>query len=295
MPENDWLAEQFETHRDRLRAVAYRMLGSRSEADDAVQEAWLRLSRTDTSAVENFAGWLTTVVSRVSLDMLRSRASRREGPFGTQDFDWIVSDADGSDPERDALLADSVGPALVVVLETLAPAERLAFVLHDMFGVPYDEIAPIVDRTPTAARQLASRARRRVRGASVLTNDVDLIRKHAIVDAFLAAARDGDFEALVNLLDPGVALRADQAAVAMGSVPEVRGVRAVAGRFAGGARVARTALIDGAAGAVWMSGKQPRIVFSFTFSADRIAGIEIIADPMRLAAMDIITRRPASG
>ncbi|HET7054904.1 MAG TPA: sigma-70 family RNA polymerase sigma factor [Thermomicrobiales bacterium] len=293
MPDSDWLASQFEDHRDRLRAVAYRVLGSRSEAEDAVQEAWLRLSRTDTSDVENFGGWLTTVVSRISLDMLRSRGSRREDRLGPQDFDGIVNDSVESEPERAAVLADSVGPALLVVLETLTPAERLAFVLHDVFGVPYEEIAPIIERNPAAARQLASRARRRVRGASMVTQSADQVRRYAIVDAFLAAARDGDFDALIGFLDPNVVLRADQTAVEMGTAPEIRGPREVAGRFVGGAKVARTAIVDGAAGAVWMSGKQPRIAFRFTFMADLIAAIEIVADPARLATLDIALRHPA--
>jgi RNA polymerase sigma-70 factor (ECF subfamily) len=293
MPDSDWLASQFEDHRDRLRAVAYRVLGSRSEAEDAVQEAWLRLSRTDTSDVENFGGWLTTVVSRISLDMLRSRGSRREDRLGPQDFDGIVNDSVESEPERAAVLADSVGPALLVVLETLTPAERLAFVLHDGFGVPYEEIAPIIERNPAAARQLASRARRRVRGASMPTLNADQVRRYAIVDAFLAAARDGDFDALIGFLDPNVVLRADQTAVEMGTAPEIRGPREVAGRFVGGAKVARTAIVDGAAGAVWMSGKQPRIAFRFTFMADLIAAIEIVADPARLATLDIALRHPA--
>jgi RNA polymerase sigma-70 factor (ECF subfamily) len=295
MPENDWLAEQFETHRDRLRAVAYRMLGSRSEAEDAVQEAWLRLSRTDTSAVDNFAGWLTTVVSRVSLDMLRSRASRREEALAPDAVDPELTRAAGPDPEHEALLADAMGPALLIVLDTLSPPERLVFVLHDLFGVPFDEIAPIVDRSPAAARQLASRARRRVRGMSTSTRNADQIRQQAIVDAFLAASRDGDFEALVRLLDPAVVLRADRVAVEMGVAPEAHGVKEVAGRFAGGARVARLALIDGAAGAAWMSGRRPRIVFSFTFSGDRISAIEIIADPKRLETMDVATYRSTHG
>jgi RNA polymerase sigma-70 factor (ECF subfamily) len=258
-----------------------------------VQEAWLRLSRTDTSDVENFGGWLTTVVSRISLDMLRSRGSRREDRLGPQDFDGIVNDSVESEPERAAVLADSVGPALLVVLETLTPAERLAFVLHDVFGVPYEEIAPIIERNPAAARQLASRARRRVRGASMVTQSADLVRRYAIVDAFLAAARDGDFDALIGFLDPNVVLRADQTAVEMGTAPEIRGPREVAGRFVGGAKVARTAIVDGAAGAVWMSGKQPRIAFRFTFMADLIAAIEIVADPARLATLDIALRHPA--
>ena len=221
MDERDWLAERFEEHRPRLRAVAYRMLGSLSEADDAVQEAWLRLSRTDTSEVENLGGWLTTVVARVSLNMLRSRRTRREEPIGVHMPDPIVDRADGTTPEHEALLADSVGLALLVVLETLSPAERLAFVLHDMFAVPFDEIAPIVDRSPEAARQLASRARRRVRAENTVP-DADLDTQREVVDAFLAAARDGDFEALVAVLDPDVVLRAD-----LGPLRRIRG------RFAG--------------------------------------------------------------
>ncbi len=239
MDEHDWLAERFEEHRPHLRAVAYRMLGSPSEADDAVQEAWLRLSRADTSGVENLGGWLTTVVARVCLDMLRSRTSRRRGrsPLdGHRDSrvpDPIVGRADGGDPEHEALLADSVGLALLVVLETLAPAERLAFVLHDMFAVPFDEIAPIVGRSPTAARQLASRARRRVQGAAPVP-DADLARQREVVDAFLAASRGGDFEALLAVLDPDVVLRADTGAVPAGASREVRGAR---GRGRAGARL----------------------------------------------------------
>src|SRR3954464_1393866 len=206
MNEHDWMAERFEANRPHLRAVAYRMLGSLSEADDAVQEAWLRLSRADASRVENLGGWLTTVVARVSLDMLRSRNARREQPLETRVPEPIVSTDNGAAPEHAALLADSVGLALLVVLETLSPAERLAFVLHDMFGVPFDEIAPIVDRAPAAARQRASRARRRVRGAAPVP-DADLARQRHVVDAFLAAARDGDFDALVAVLDPDVVLR----------------------------------------------------------------------------------------
>src|SRR6266536_1534889 len=207
MDEHEWLAEQFEAQRPHLRAVAYRMLGSLSEADDAVQESWLHLSRSGTSGVENLGGWLTTVVARVCLDMLRSRKSRQEDPLGPHVPDPIVGHADGSDPEHEAQLADSVGLALLVILETLAPAERVAFVLHDMFDLPFDEIAPIVARSPTAARQLASRARRRVRGAA--TPDADLTRQREVIDAFLAAARGGDFDALLAVLDPDVVLRAD--------------------------------------------------------------------------------------
>jgi RNA polymerase sigma factor (sigma-70 family) len=208
MDERDFLAERFEEHRARLRAVAYRMLGSLTEADDAVQEAWLRLNRTDASAVENLGGWLTTVVARISLNMLRSRDVRREEPIGVRVPEPIIDRADGTDPEHEALLADSVGLALLVVLETLSPAERLAFVLHDMFGVPFDEIAPIVDRSPEAARQLASRARRRVRAEKTVP-DADLDAQREVVDAFMAAARDGNFDQLVAVLDPDVVLRAD--------------------------------------------------------------------------------------
>ena len=251
MDEHDWLAERFEANRTHLRAVAYRMLGSLSEADDAVQEAWLRLSRSDTSGVENLGGWLTTVVARVCLDMLRSRKSRREEPLDAHVPEPIVSRADGIDPEHEALLADSVGLALLVVLETLAPAERLAFVLHDMFAVPFDEIAPIVGRSPTAARQLASRARRRVQGAATVP-DADLTRQREVVDAFLAAARGGDFDALLAVLDPDVVLRADRAAVPPGASREVRGAAAVAkqGGHVGGARAAQPALVNGAVGVV---------------------------------------------
>ena len=239
MDEHEWLAERFEANRTHLRAVAYRMLGSLSEADDAVQEAWLRLSRSDTSGVENLGGWLTTVVARVCLDMLRSRKSRREEPLDAHVPEPIVSREDGIDPEHEALLADSVGLALLVVLETLAPAERLAFVLHDMFAVPFDEIAPIVGRSPTAARQLASRARRRVQGAATVP-DADLTRQREVVDAFLAASRGGDFDALLAVLDPDVVLRADRAAVPAGASREVRGAAAVAEQALLGACPGRT-------------------------------------------------------
>src|SRR6188472_4254170 len=224
MDERDWLADRFEEHRTRLRAVAYRMLGSVSEADDAVQEAWLRLSRTDADEIENLAGWLTTVVSRVSLNMLRSRKARREEPRDPQLPDPIVDPADGIGPEHEALLADSVGLALLVVLETLSPPERLAFVLHDIFAVPFDEIAPIVDRSPDATRQLASRARRRLQGERI-EPDPDLRRQREVVEAFLAAAREGDFDALVATLDPDVVVRADMGG---GVFSEVRGADAVA-------------------------------------------------------------------
>src|SRR5437667_616520 len=225
MGEQDWVAQRFEDSRTPLTAVAYRMLGSFSEADDAVQESWLRLSRSGASGVENLDGWLTTVVARVCLDMLRSRKARREEPLGTREPERAAGRKDGIDPEQEALLADSVGLALLVVLEALAPAERLAFVLHDMFDLSFDEIAPIVGRSPVAARQLASRARRRVQGADTV-RDADLARRRAVVDAFLAAARDGDFDALLALLDPAVVLRADRAAVQAGASREVRGASA---------------------------------------------------------------------
>src|SRR5213082_897901 len=253
MDEHQWLAEQFEAERPHLRGVAYRMLGSLSEADDAVQESWLRLSRSDTSGVKNLGGWLTTVVARVCLDMLRSRESRGEESLDQQVPDPIVSREDGIDPDYEALLADSVGLALLVVLDTLNPPERLAFVLHDLFAVPFDEIAPIVGRSPTAARQLASRARRRVQGAATVP-DADLTRSREVVDAFLAASRGGDFDSLLTLLDPDVVLRADHAAVHMGSSREVCGAPAVAKQFSGRARAAQPALVNGAAGLVWAPG-----------------------------------------
>ncbi len=286
MDEHEWLAERFEENRTRLRAVAYRMLGSLSEADDAVQESWLRLSRSGTSGVENLGGWLTTVVAHVCLDMLRSRKSRREEPLETRVPQPIVSHQDGIDPEHEALQAESVGLALLLVLETLAPAERLAFVLHDMFAVPFDEIAPIVGRSPAAARQLASRARRRVQGAS-RAPDADLARQREVVDAFLAASRGGDFAALVALLDPDVVLRADQAAVRTGASSEVRGAAAVANTFSGRARAARPALVNGAAGLVWAPGGRPRVVFDFTIKGGKIVEIDMVADPDRLRELDL--------
>jgi RNA polymerase sigma factor (sigma-70 family) len=286
MDEHGWLAERFEAHRPHLRAVAYRMLGSPSEADDAVQEAWLRLSRSGAAGVENLGGWLTTVVGRVCLDMLRSRTSRREEPLGVHVPEPTVDREDEVDPEHEALMADSVGSALLVVLDTLAPAERLAFVLHDMFGVPFEEIAPIVGRSPAAARQLASRARRRVRGA-VTVPDADMARRRAVVDAFLAASRGGDFEALLAVLDPDVVLRADGAAVRMGATKEVRGAAAVAETFSGRARAARPALVDGAPGLVWASGGRPRVVFDFTIADGKIVEIEMVADPERIVRLEM--------
>jgi len=294
--ESEWLAQEFETHRGHLSAVAYRMLGSLSEADDAVQESWLRLNRADTSDVQNLGGWLTTVVARVCLDMLRSRASRREEPMGVHVPDPIVNSADALDPADQAVLADSVGLALLVVLETLAPAERLAFVLHDMFAVPFEEIAPIVGRTPASARQLASRARRRVQGAAA--PDPDLGRQREVVEAFLAAARGGDLEALVAVLDPDVVLRADVGAAAAGAMPAgasrlVRGARAVAGqaltfeRLGTGGAVSRLALVNGAVGVVTTRDGAVVTVLGFTVARGRVAEIDILADRERLARLEV--------
>jgi RNA polymerase sigma-70 factor (ECF subfamily) len=284
--EDDWLVERFEARRAHLSAVAYRMLGSRGEADDAVQEAWLRLSRSDTSAVENLGGWLTTVVARVSLDMLRSRASRREEPTGAHLPDHIESTVAGSDPEHEALLADTVGSALLVVLDMLSPAERLAFVLHDMFAVPFDEIGAIVGRSSNAAKQLASRARQKVQGSGPVS-DADPTRQREIVDAFLAASRTGDFEALVALLDPDVVLEADTAAVRMGSPEQVRGATAVAGTFSGRALAAQPALIDGAVGVVWAVGGRPKVAWDFTMRRGKIVHIDMLAAPDSLNDLDL--------
>jgi len=286
MDDNDWLAERFESHRTHLRAVAYRMLGSLTEADDAVQESWLRLSRTDTSDVASLGGWLTTVVGRVCLDMLRSRRARREEPASRLP-DPVVGRADGFDPEHQALLANSVGLALLVVLDTLDPAERLAFVLHDMFALPYDEIAPIVGRSLGATRQLASRARRRVQGVPT-TPDPDLGRQRAVVDAFFAAARDGDFGRLVAVLDPDVVLRSDGGVLPPGTSHLVHGAEAVAGqafafRASGEAGTPEPVLVNGAAGMVVRREGRPRVVFGFTVVDGRIVEIDILADPERVA------------
>jgi len=289
MGEHDRLAERFEQHRGHLRAVAYRMLGSLSEADDAVQEAWLRCSRSDTSGVENLGGWLTTVVARVSLNMLRSRRSRREEPLGAQVPDPIVSREDGMDPEQEALLADSVGLALLVVLERLAPAERLAFVLHDMFAVPFDEVAAIVGRSSAAARQLASRARRRVQGAATVP-DTDLARQREVVDAFFAAARSGDFDSLVAVLDPDVVLRSDGGAMRPDASVVVRGASAVAARavrFAQAPPFVRPALVNGAAGVVVAVGGQALSVMGFTVTGGRVVAIDVLADTERLHHLDL--------
>ncbi len=284
MDEREWLAEQFEAHRTRMRSVAERMLGSLSEADDAVQEAWLHLSRSDTSGVANLGGWLTTVVARICLDMLRARKARREEPWGAHVPDPIVRRQDARDPEHQALLADSVGLALLVVLDTLAPAERLAFVLHDMFGVPFDEIAPIVGRSVTAARQLASRARRRLQGAAT-SPDSDLTRQREVVDAFFAAARDGDFDALVAVLDPDVVLRSDGGVVRPGASVVVHGARAVAEQALTFARLSpfvRPALVNGAAGVVVAPRGRPFAVMGFTVRRAKIVAIDALADPARL-------------
>jgi RNA polymerase sigma factor (sigma-70 family) len=287
MNELERLAGRFEENRAHLRTVAYRMLGSTGEAEDAVQEAWLRLSRSDTEGVENLRGWLTTVVARVCLDMLRSRRSRREEPLGARFSDPIVGRQGGIDPEQEAMLSDSVGLALLVVLETLSPAERLAFVLHDMFSVPFEEIASIVGRSPTAARQLASRARRRVQGASSVP-DADLARQREVVDAFLAAARGGDFDELVAVLDPDVVLRADSGAVRVGLSGEIRGAEAVAGEaLKGRARAARPALVDGAVGVVVAPRGRLLLVLGFTIRDGKIVEIDVVADPARLRRLDL--------
>src|SRR6266511_2865359 len=290
MDEGDWLAERFEENRPHMRAVAYRMLGSLAEAEDAVQEAWLRLSRSEASGIENLGGWLTTVVARVCLNMLQSRRSRREEPLDVHVPDPLVSLEDGLDPEQQALLADSVGLALLVVLETLAPVERLAFVLHDMFDVPFDEIATIVERSPAAARQLASRARRRVKGAAPVP-DGDLARQRAVVAAFLAAARGGDFDALLAVLDPDVVLRADVGAVPAGASRVIRGAPAVAEQALAFARrlgpFARPALVNGAAGIVAAPGGRPASVLGFTVTRGKIVEIDILADPERLSGLDL--------
>ena len=289
MNEHQLLAERFEEHRPHLRAVAYRMLGSLTDADDAVQETWLRVSRTDGGGVENLRGWLTTICARVCLNTLKARNSRPEQPLGPHVPDPIVSPADGVDPEHEALLADSVGLALLVVLDTLAPAERLAFVLHDMFAVPFDEIAPIIERSPAATRQLASRARRRVQGATPFP-DADLRSQQEVVDAFLAASREGDFGALIAILDPDVVLRADRGALPSGASQVARGAQAVAEQTIAFARARRgeatPALINGAAGVVWAAEGRPFSVVGITVRRRRIVAIDVLADPARLQRLD---------
>jgi RNA polymerase sigma-70 factor (ECF subfamily) len=287
--EQDWLAQRFDEHRRRLRAVAYRMLGSVSEADDAVQEAWLRLSGSEPGEIENLSGWLTTVVARVSLNMLRVRATRREQPLSPRLPDSIVDRADGVDPEHEAMLADSVGLALLVVLETLTPPERAAFVLHDMFGVPFEEIAALVDRSPQAARQLASRARRRVR-AQPITPDVDITAQREVVNAFLAAARDGDFDALVATLDPDVVLRADGGTALPAASADVRGALDVARRAVMWSRVDLTmhpVLVNGAAGIVATRNGAVFTIAAVIVRNGKIVEMDFLADPERLAHLDL--------
>jgi RNA polymerase sigma-70 factor (ECF subfamily) len=284
--QQEWLAGQFEEQRPHLRAVAYRMLGSLSEAEDAVQDAWLRVGRADTSEVENLRAWLTTIVARISLNMLRTRGTRREGPLDVRLPDPIIDPADGTDPEHEALLADAVGLALLVVLETLTPAERLSFVLHDMFAVPFEDIAPIVDRSPEATRQLASRARRRVRGADPVP-DADVDAQWEVVEAFLAAARDGDFDALVAVLDPDVELRADGGLT--GITQHIRGAETVAGQAIAFRRfnlTMRRALVNGAAGMISFRDGTPFSLCALTIKDGRIAKMNFLTDPERLAALD---------
>jgi len=291
MDSNDWLANRFDESRPHLRAVAYRMLGSAGEADDAVQEAWLKVSRSDTGGVENLGGWLTTVVARVCLDMLRSRRAQREQPLTPAD-DAVPA---GATPETEVAFADAIGPALLIVLDVLAPQERVAFVLHDMFDMSFEEIAPIVDRTPVAARQLASRARRRVRGAAAPTTDVAQNRE--VVSAFLAASRDGDFDRLLAVLSPDAVLRADAKSVRVAAAyqergglvlaPEVRGAEQVANAFKGRASAALPALIDGEPGAVWAVRDKVRSAFVFTIAGGRITGIDLVMNDEHLAALDI--------
>jgi len=289
MNDQGWLAERFEANRSHLRGVAFRMLGSLTEADDAVQEAWIRLSRTDTTDVDNLRAWLTTVVGRVCLNMLRSRKTRREASLEIHLPDPIVSPEEGMDPEQEALLGDSIGLAMLVVLDSLTPAERVAFVLHDVFAVPFEEIAPIVGRTPTAARQLASRARRRVQGAPV--PDVDLDGQWAVVDAFLAAAREGDFEGLLAVLDPEVVVRSDGGAARPGLMSLVRGARAVAEQAMSFRRFAETStrvLVNGIPGGVaWAPDGSPFAVLALTVRGGRIVAIDVLADPDRLGQLDL--------
>jgi RNA polymerase sigma-70 factor (ECF subfamily) len=286
MSEPEWLALRFEENRSRLRAVAWRMLGTQGEAEDAVQETWLRVSRAGAGDVENLAGWLTTVTARICLNMLESRRSRREEPVGElSEPDW--GQQDGQAPEEQVLLADSIGEALLVVLDALAPAERVAFVLHDIFAVPFEEIAPIVDRTPTAARQLASRARRRIQGTPPGPPAAGKMRQREVVAAFLAASQRGDFAALLELLHPGVLYRSDEAGVRMGAPAAVRGPAEVARIFSGRAQAAQLAVIDGAPGLVWASGGKLRTVFTFTLTGGKITGISMAADRDHLGRLDV--------
>ncbi|MEC0226494.1 sigma-70 family RNA polymerase sigma factor [Paenibacillus alba] len=289
MSEHEWLAEQFEEHRNHLQAVAYRMLGSLSEAEDAVQESWLRLSRSETSAVVNLGGWLTTVVSRVCLDMLRSRKARREDSIEDHVPETLASREGGSDPEREALLADSVGLALLVVLGTLSPAERITFVLHDIFAIPFHEIAPIVGKSEAAARQLASRARRRVQGTAT-ASEADLARQRELIDAFLAAAHSGDFDTLVAALDPDVVLRDDRQS---GALRVTRGAVALAKQVAGRAQAAQPALVNGAVGIIAAPRGRLLYVLQFTMRDGKITEVELIADPSRISQLDLAVLDPA--
>jgi RNA polymerase sigma-70 factor, ECF subfamily len=286
MSETDWLAARFEEHRGRLTAIADRMLGSASEADDAVQDVWIRLSRSDAQAIEHLGGWLTTALSRVCLNVLQSRRSRRELPVGTDLPEPVLNLGSRSDPEQEALLADSIGLALVIVLDRLAPEERVAFVLHDVFAIPFEEIAPIVDRTPATTRKLASRARRRVRQADAPA-DWDRLRQAKLVEAFLAASRSADFDALLAVLHPDVVVRADDAATEMGATRESRGAAVVA-ESVRRARGARAALVNGVPSAVWMPRGNLRVLFSFTVQDERIVRIDVIADPTRLRRLDVL-------
>jgi RNA polymerase sigma factor (sigma-70 family) len=286
MDEHQWLAEQFEENRTHLQAVAYRMLGSLSEADDAVQEAWLHLSRADTTSVKNLGGYLTTIVARICLDMLRARNSRREQSLEASVSEPLVRPESASDPESEALLADSVGLALLIVLDTLTPAERLAFVLHDVFSVPFEEIAPIVERSATAARQLASRARRRVRGARRVM-EANRSEQRAVVEAFLSASREGNFAALLCLLDPSVVLRHDRSAVALGASGEVRGALAVAKQFVGRAQGARALLVNGAVGVAVAPQGRLLLVLDLRLAQGKISEINVIGEPARLQKLDL--------
>jgi RNA polymerase sigma factor (sigma-70 family) len=283
---DDWLATRFEQNRDRLRAVAYRILGSEPEAEDAVQETWIRLRRSDSATIDNLGGWLTTVVGRICLDMLRTRRGRPELPVG--EHSPVLADDVVPDPELEAVQADSVGLALLVVLETLSPAERLAFVLHDLFAVPFEDIAPIIGKSPAAARQIASRARRRIRGTPEPT-DVDVVRQKEVVTAFLAAARGADFSALLHVLDPEVVVRSDAGAAAYGGTPGLAGADRVAQEFSGRAAAAKLVLVDGMPGLVWMQRGEPLVVFSFTVVGGRVAAIDLRGDAEYLENVDLVS------
>jgi RNA polymerase sigma factor (sigma-70 family) len=287
MSQDSWLAARFEERRPHLRVVAYRLLGSREEADDALQESWIKLSRSDPGEVENLTGWLTTIVARVCLDMLRSRRARPEEPAGAQMPEPLTSPGEPALPEQEALIADSIGSAMLVVLDTLSPPERVAFVLHDIFGVSFEELAPVLGKSSAAVRQLGSRARRRVQGTGYAPS-ASTSRQRAIVDAFLAASREGNFGALLALLAPEVVLRSDATAVAAGRPASLRGAREVAQMFSGRARGAKLALIDGEAGLVWAPGGKPRVVFALHVATDLITRIDLIADPGHLAGLELV-------